>query len=78
MSLMSLPISVVGGVGRNYLKLEGTVLLYIQKTWFFELSLLIPIESVRISERPRLRKEMSTLALLIPVISILLAFFYTS
>ena len=72
MSSASLPIAIVGGSGRGQLRVEGSVLVYIRKTWAFESTLLIPIESVRMSEYPRFHKDLSVLAFLIPVITIAL------
>ena len=73
MSSISLPIAIVGGSGKGQLKVEGTVLVYSRKTWFFESTLLIPVESARMSEHPRFHKDLSILAFLIPVITIVLA-----
>jgi hypothetical protein len=63
-----LKIRNLGGSGNSCLILEGTVLIYKQKYWFSESKIMIPIESIYISEHPRFYKDLLTLSLLIPVL----------
>jgi hypothetical protein len=63
-----LKIRSLGGSGNSCLILEGTVLIYKQKRWFSESKMMIPIESICISEHPRFYKDLLTLSLLIPVL----------
>jgi len=68
-----LTVRSVGGSGRSGLKLEGTLLIYRRKNWCFESTLLIPVESVRISEHPRFYRDMAVLAVVIPLVTVVLA-----
>jgi hypothetical protein len=68
MSTEHIKIRRIGESGNAYLKLEGTVLLVNQKNWFSEFKLMIPIESIHISEHARFYKDLLTLVLLIPLL----------
>lgn len=68
----SLSIKRIGGSGRSSLKLQGTVLIYNEKNWFHESTLLLPVESVCISELARFYRDLIIWALLIPLITTLL------
>lgn len=67
-----LKIKRIGGSGRVFLKLEGTVLVCNQKNWVFESKLMIPVELIYISEQPRFYKDLLTLVVLIPLLPLLL------
>jgi hypothetical protein len=75
MSSTELPIKRIGGSGRANLKLEGTVLIYNEKHWCYETTLLIPVETIETSECSRFYKDLVILAIVVPVIAILLGLF---
>lgn len=68
MASESLKIRMIGGHGRSYIKLEGTVLILNQKAWFSESKIMIPIESISISEHPRFYKDLLILVVIIPLL----------
>ena len=65
-----LTVRNVGESGRSDLKLEGTILVCRHKNWCLESTLLIPVESVRMSEHPRFYWDMVVLAVVVPLITI--------
>ena len=67
-----LPIKRIDGSGRSCLKLEGTLLIYNHKDWCFDSTLLIPVESVQISEHSRFYRDMAILAVVLPLIMIII------
>ncbi len=79
MASESLKIKMIGGHGRSSLKLEGTVLILNQKSWVSESKLMIPIESISVSEHPRFYKDLLIVALIIILFPlIMLTFMYFS
>ena len=78
MATESLKINRIGRHGRFSLKLEGTVLILNQKSWASESKIMIPVESISISEHPRFYKDLLTVALviiLLPIIVITFMYF---
>jgi len=75
MSSTKLPIRRIGGSGRANLKLEGTVLIYNEKHWCYETTLLIPVETIEMSECSRFYKDLVTLAIVVPIIATALGLF---
>jgi hypothetical protein len=69
-----LPIKRIGGCGRAHLKLEGSVLIFNEKHWCYETTLLIPIETVEISECSRFYRDLAILAVVVPIIAIIFSF----
>jgi tetratricopeptide (TPR) repeat protein len=75
MSSIRIPIKRVGGFGRAHLKLEGTVLIFNEKHWCYETTLLIPIETIETSELSRFYKDLVILAIAVPIIAITIGLF---
>ncbi len=57
------------------MKLEGTILIYNEKHWCYETTLLIPIETIEISERSRFYRDLAILAIAVPIIATIFGFF---
>ncbi len=75
MPSIKLPIKTIGGSGRANLKLEGTVLIYNEKHWCYETTLLIPVETIETSECSRFYKDLAILALVVPIIATAIGLF---
>jgi tetratricopeptide (TPR) repeat protein len=75
MSSIRIPIKRVGGFGRAHLKLEGTVLIFNEKHWCYETTLLIPIETIETSELSRFYKDLAILAIAVPIIATTIGLF---
>lgn len=57
------------------MKLEGSVLIYNEKHWCYETTLLIPIETLEMSELSRFYKDLATLAIAVPIIAVIIGLF---
>ena len=53
------------------MKLEGTVLIYYEKHWCYETTLLIPVETIEMSECSRFYRDLVILSIVVPIIAII-------
>ena len=72
MTSESVKVKMIGGHGRSSLKLEGTVLILNQKHWVSESKLMIPIESIYVSEHPQFYKDLFIVALIILLLPLIM------